>query len=215
MLSKEDFLLVELLGKDTPQVQALVAAANAGMEVHEMLRSLARQKGFNPDDPPKFSLPHDISPSDYIIGTAMSGDVVGGDVGPSDADLHSHIGVFGMTSVGKSTAVKLLINAFMKTKTAAAQNRTFFVLDIHGEYKDMLLSHNSTIWLTTDDLGINPFEVPFGANGKRVMSPEKWVNNIREWLRMFWLNEPSINLLCEILMDEYEQRGILKGNENE
>jgi hypothetical protein len=53
----------------------------------------------------------------------------------------------------------------------------------------------------------------FGGDGQRVMSPEKWVNNIRELLRLVWLNEPSINLLCEVLMDEYEKRGILKSNE--
>ena len=45
MLSKEAYILTEVLGKDDPQVRALVAAAaNPGMEgpVHEMLRSLAR-----------------------------------------------------------------------------------------------------------------------------------------------------------------------------
>lgn len=116
MLGKEDFILAELLGRDLPEVQALVAAAsNPGMQdsVHEMLRSLARQRGFNPDDLPKFALPKGISESDYVVGTAMSGDVVGEKVGISEADLPSHIGVFGMTATGKSTLVKLLLCAFM------------------------------------------------------------------------------------------------------
>jgi DNA helicase HerA-like ATPase len=116
VLSKEDFILAELLGKDSPQVQALVAAANAGMDVHEMLRSLARQRGFNPDDLPRFALPQEISESNYVIGTSMSGDVVGEEVGISEVDLHSHIGVFGMTATGKSTLVKLLLIAFMRKK---------------------------------------------------------------------------------------------------
>ena len=206
--------MVELLGKNSPQVQALVAAANAGMDTHEMLRSLARQGGFNPDDPPKFALPQEISESDYVIGTARSGDVAGEDVGPSDVDLHSHVGIFGMTATGKSTLVKLLINAFMKKRTLTGQNRTFFIFDIHDEYKNMLLLYESTIWLTADELGINPFETPIGADGQRVMPPEKWVNNIREWLRLFWLNEPSLNLLCEILLEEYERRGVLAGGDN-
>lgn len=117
MLSKEDFILAELLGKDSPEVQALVAAASIpGMEatVHEMLRSLVRQKGWDPDDLPKLALPQGMSESDYVIGTAMSGDVVGEDVGPSEIDLSSHIGVFGQTNVGKSTLVKLLLIAFMR-----------------------------------------------------------------------------------------------------
>jgi hypothetical protein len=48
VLSKEDYILTELLGRESPQVKALVAAsANPGMEgsVHEMLRGLARQRG--------------------------------------------------------------------------------------------------------------------------------------------------------------------------
>lgn len=113
MLSKEDYILVELLGKDTPQIKALVAASNVGMDIHEMLRSLARQRGLNPDDLPKFALPQGITESNYVIGAAMSGDVIGKEVGISEVDLHSHIGVFGMTATGKSTLVKLLLCAFM------------------------------------------------------------------------------------------------------
>jgi hypothetical protein len=110
-----DEFLLDLLGRDRPEVKALIAAANVpnmGPAVHEMLRSLLRQQGWNPDDPPRFALPHDISESDFIIGTAMSGDVAGQEVGPSEADLPSHIGLFGMTASGKTTLVKLLLVAF-------------------------------------------------------------------------------------------------------
>ena len=214
MLSKEDYVLTELLGKDSPQVKALVAAANAGMEVHEMLRGLARQRGWDPDDLPRFALPQGISESDYVVGSAMSGDVVGEEVGISEVDLHSHIGVFGMTNTGKSTLVKLLLCAFMKkTSSEMGPKRTFSVLDMHDEYRDLLplFKPDELVWLTADEIGLNPFEVPVGADGQRVMSPEKWVNNIREWLRLFWLNEPSCNLFCEILLEEYERCGVLKG----
>ena len=115
MLKKETDIFVELLGKDDPQVRALVAAAsNPGMEgaVHEMLRSLARQRGFNPDDPPRFALPQGISPSDFVIGSAMSGGVVGEEVGLAEGDLPSHIGIFGTTASGKTTLVKLLLLGF-------------------------------------------------------------------------------------------------------
>jgi hypothetical protein len=82
--------------------------------------------------------------------------------------------------------------------------RTFFVLDLHSEYHDLLLLFKSTevIWLHADEIGINPFEIPIGPDNHRIMSPEKWVNNIREWLSLSWLNEPSLNCLCEILLEE-------------
>jgi DNA helicase HerA-like ATPase len=115
MLPKEDFIVVEVLGKDDPQVRALVAAAsNPGMEgvVHEMLRSLARQRGIDPDAPPRFALPQGISPSDFVIGSAKSGDVIGEEIGLSEADLPSHVGVFGTTSSGKTTLVKVLLLGF-------------------------------------------------------------------------------------------------------
>ena len=115
MLNKEDFILVELLGRDTPQVQALVAAAanpDLAPHVHEMLRSLARLQGHDPDHLPAFAIPHDLSPSDYPMGVAMSGDVVGGEVGLAEPDLSSHVGIFGTTSSGKTTLVKVLLLGF-------------------------------------------------------------------------------------------------------
>jgi len=219
MLSKEDYVLTELLGRESPQVKALVAAsANPGMEgaAHEMLRGLARQRGWDPDDLPRFALPQEISESDYAIGTAMSGNVVGEEIGPSEIDLPSHIGVFGMTNTGKSTLVKLLLCAFMEKTSQNIHNHTFCILDMPDEYRDLLplFGADDLIWLTADEIGINPFEVPLGEDGQRIMSPEKWVNNIREWLRLFWLNEPSCNLFCEILLEEYERCGVLKGGKD-
>jgi type IV secretory pathway VirB4 component len=216
VLSKEDYILAELLGKNLPQVQALVAAANAGMEVHEMLRSMMRQKGWNPDDPPKFALPQEMSESDYIVGISMSGEVIGEDVGPSEIDLSSHIGVFGMTAVGKTTLVKLLLLEFAKKMRSSDEPKhTFLVLDVHGEYRDLLhlFEPEEAVWINADELGLNPFAIPTDENNKPVMPPEKWLNNIRELFRVLWLNEPSLNLLCEILLEEYERRGLLKGNE--
>ena len=218
MLDTGDHALIELLGQDTPEVRALVAAAGApgmGDAVHEMLRSLARQGGWNPDDPPRFALPRGLSPSDYPVGTAMSGDVAGGEVGPSEEDLHSHIGVLGQTGTGKTTVVKLMLLEFTgKAGRARPQGRTFFVWDARGEYRDLLrlFASEELVWLEADELGLNPFEVPTDRNGKPVMSPERWINSIREWLRIFWLNEPSLNLFCDTLLEEYRRRGILEND---
>lgn len=117
MHERDFYIWSELLGRDNPEVQSLLwAARDPKMRdaVESMFRSLVRREGWDPDDPPKIFLPHGISPSDYVVGTAISGDVLGDDIGPSDADLDSHIGLFGMTSVGKTTLVKLLLVAFTK-----------------------------------------------------------------------------------------------------
>jgi hypothetical protein len=91
---------------------------------------------------------------------------------------------------------------------------TFMVIDVGDEYRDLLplYAPDELIWMTADDLGLNIFEVPRGEDGRRVMPPEKWINN-REMLRMFWLNEPSLNLACEILREDYERRGVLAGGD--
>jgi len=93
---------------------------------------------------------------------------------------------------------------------------TFMVIDVGDEYRDMLplYAPDELIWMTADVLGLNIFEVPRGEDGKPVMPPDKWINNVRELMRLAWLNEPSLNLLCEILRDEYQRRGLL-GKSNE
>lgn len=219
MLDRESYALSEILGRQNPQVRALTWAAQWGMQdsALAMLRSMARNQGWNPDDLPKFALPRDISPTDYGLGTAASGDVLGDEVGVADGDLPSHIGVFGGTNVGKTTLVKLLVCAFTKGRAASGREGIFFILDTDGEYRDLmpLYEQDEIVWLTADQLGINPFEVPADEDGRPVMSPDKWINNVREWLRIFWLNEPSCNLFCEILREEYRKRGIPGGEDEQ
>lgn len=220
MLKKEAYILVEVLGKDDLQVRALVAAAaNPGMEgaVHEMLRSLVRQRGWDPDNPPAFALPRGLSPSDYPVGVAMSGDVAGEEVGPAEADLMGHIGVFGQTGTGKTTLVKLLISSFLAARVPGdARRRVAWVLDVAGEYPDLLrlYAREEMVWLAADDLGLNPFAVPTGEDGKPVMSPDKYINSLRQIFRLAWLNDPSCNLLCEVLRDEYQRRGVFDGRDD-
>lgn len=220
MLDREIYIWSEVLGRENPRVQSLIwAARDPKMQdsVRLMFRNLARQEGWDPDDPPKFVLPRKISTSDYVVGTATSGNVLGEDIGPSEADLDSHIGVFGMTSVGKTTLVKLLLVSFTKqVRPASEPKRTFFVWDVDGEYRNLMLLYepDELIWLNADDAGINPFQVPVGADGRPVMTPSKWIGHVREWLRLLWLNEPSLNLFCELLYEEYRKRGIL-GDDDE
>jgi len=116
MDNREFELLCNLLGPDDPKVKSLRAAASvprmAGM-VPQLLRSLARERGIDPDDPPAFGMPHGLSPSDHPLGNARCGSAVGQEVGLSQDDLAGGgIGVFGFSGTGKTTAVKLLLLSF-------------------------------------------------------------------------------------------------------
>jgi hypothetical protein len=218
VLNQDDEIFVRLLGKNNPQVKALVAASalNPDMApgIHEMFRGLVRQGGWNPDDPPSFYLPYDLTPGVYIIGTAKSGEVRGAEVGLAEADL-VHVGVFGLPGNGKSTLIKLLLLSFMLAAPEPGMpKKTFLLWDTHDEYRDLLnlFSAEELVWLQPAALAINPLAVPTGRDGRPVMAPEQWINNLREWLRIQWLNEPSLNLFSEILLQEYFQRGVMDGN---
>ncbi len=209
MIDKSLFLMSEVLGRDDPQVKALLWAARdpaIAPNVKIMMENLLREKGWDPQNLPKFFLPRNISPSDYIIGTAVSGNVHDGDIGFSKDDLDSHIGIYGQTGGGKTTLVMLLLLAF----TNQDKKNRFFIWDAGSEYRRLLpfYSPAELIWLEPDSMGINPLQVPLNAEGKSVMSPAKWIDMIRELLRMLWLNEPSINLFCELLDQEYLKRGV-------
>ena len=207
--------LAELLGRDNPAVRSLDWAKHdptMRSAAEQMRENMVRQAGWDPNDLPKFKLPRDISASDYSIGTAVSGSVMGQEIGLSEEDLSSHIGVFGMTSTGKTVLVQLLIVAFMQNAPRSlAGKRTFFVWDVHGEYRCLmsLFRPGQVVWICADEIGVNPLQPPMGLNGKPVMPPERWIGQLREWMRLLWLNEPSINLFCELLLEEYRKRGVL------
>jgi hypothetical protein len=211
MYSKDIYVLLDLLGND-PRAESIRFALSRNAISAEvalsMLRNLAREKGWDPHDLPKFSLPSDLPPSDYVVGTAVSGTVKGQDVGPSEKDLPSHTGVFGSTNAGKTVLVMLLVLAFIRTLTASGRKRRVYVWDANNEYFRMMpfFAHGECVVVNDEDICLNPFEIPTDENGRPVMSPEKWIGNLRTWMRLFWLNEPSCNLFCEILRQEYRKR---------
>ncbi|MFW6106549.1 MAG: ATP-binding protein [bacterium] len=211
-MDREEYILSNLLGgDDDPEVRSILWARrnpNMAKAVPQMLRGLARRRGINPDNPPPVGLPVRLSPSMYPLGSAMSGNHVGPRVGLADDDLYGHIGVFGKAGEGKSSLIKLLLTRF-----AGRQNAQFIVLDMHGEYSDLVtaMPAGKVILVDPDQIGLNPFEVPKLADGRLCMSPEKWLGLVRELLRLMWLNEPSLNLFAEVLLRLYRQRGVLNG----
>jgi len=222
MLDKETDILVELLGRDDPKVQALLwAARDPKMQgaVRNMLRNMARQQGWDPDDPPAFALPRRISTSDYPLGRAKCGELVGEEVGLSqkDIDAGGGIGIFGISGVGKSTLTKVFILNFLGKKSMTdIQKNTALILDAHGEYRDLMrfFSPEELVWMTADELGLNPFEVPRDASGRPVMPPEKWVGCLKEWMRQLWLGEISVDVGAGVAIQVYRKRGVLTGGDD-
>lgn len=96
------------------------------------------------------------------------------------------------------------------------QKNTALILDAHGEYRPLMFfcSPEEMAWMTPDDLGLNPFEVSVDAGGRRVMPPDKWVGNLKEWLRLAWLGEVSGNFLVKVVIKVYRDRGILDGGDD-
>ena len=118
MLDRESYVLVQLLGPEDPQVQALVWAMRDPKmrdSALTMLRGLARERGIDPDDPPVFGMPNGLSQSDYPLGQAKCGDMVGEEVGLSREDIQAvgGIGIFGTSGLGKTTLVKIFILKFL------------------------------------------------------------------------------------------------------
>jgi len=76
---------------------------------------------------------------------------------------------------------------------------TFLALDVDGECRDMmrLYEPGEIAWMVADDLGVNPGEVPRDESGRRVMPARKWIDGLKAWLRLTWLNDPSVNYFAE------------------
>lgn len=97
------------------------------------------------------------------------------------------------------------------------KKNTVLILDMHGEYRDLMhfFSPEELVWIrAADDIGLNPFQVPVDANGRRVMPAEKWIGYLKEWWRLFWLGEVSGNFLAKTVAKVYRDRGVLGGSDD-
>ncbi len=97
------------------------------------------------------------------------------------------------------------------------QKKTVIILDAHGEYRDIMhfFSPQEMVWMRAgDELGINPCQVPVGPDGRPAMPPDKWVGYLKEWMRMGWLGEVSVNFFAKVVLKLYKDRGIFDGSQD-
>ena len=217
MLDKESYILSDLLGQDSPEVRALTWMARDPKQAdaaRRLLRGLCRRRGINPDEPPAFGLPNGLSPGFCPIGRARCGDLRGDVVALAEQEFRAHIAVFGSTNQGKTTLIKMIVEGFCGAGDGlGAGRRSAFVIDPHGEYRDLLvrLPPGTAVWMTADDLGLSPFEVPRDEHGIPAMDPAKWIGQLQQWIRLTWLNDPSCNFFAETVTRIYEERGVFTG----
>jgi len=171
VLTKEDSILIELLGKDLPQSKALVAAANAGMDVHEMLRSMTKQKGIDPDNPLVFRPVRQLPPGQLHIGKVLQGDTAGPELTLSEKIIPQHTGIFGHNGTGKSF---LALNIAFQAIKAGFK---VWILDVEDEYNRLipLFENGQLISVEPEQLKFNIFQ-----------PPGKWITSTS------WLDELSL-----------------------
>jgi ABC-type multidrug transport system fused ATPase/permease subunit len=120
--SDELDLYAKLLNLDDDEYRRLIGPARRNPKLAATVRRFLRLRllraGINPDDPPVFVLPRDLSKSDYPLGRARCGEVIGDEVGLSQQDIQAGggIGIFGLSGTGKSTLVKLFVLDFLGKK---------------------------------------------------------------------------------------------------
>ena len=112
--------LAVILGLNRKDVQNLLRTRYICPDLQDtvttFLRAKAIKEGINPEDLPAFSLPQNLAPSDFPLGRAKSGERLGQEIGFSQQDLKGHIGIFGISGVGKTTLIKMFILEFSGKK---------------------------------------------------------------------------------------------------
>ena len=121
-----------------------------------------------------------------------------------------------MTTLNPQQTMPLPDNNDGRGPSDSTKRNTFVLLDLHGEYRDMLNYYDpeELIWMEADDLMLNPLAVPIDADGNRVTSPNRWCDRLKEWMRLVWLNDPSVDKFGRTLLKLYHDRGVIAGGDD-
>jgi len=213
MLDKTDYILVELLGRDNPQVKSLLQAeSNPAMRpaVSKLLKSLAYQRGINPDDPPAFGFADDLQGGDLTLGRLKVGDNLLQRVGLAGKGRSpGHTLICGQTETGKTTLAQYM------AIQAIRRGDIIIVLARDHEWRNVLLLFPAEVllYMEVSDVKINPLEVPEGVDGKPAMSPLEWLIHLKTLFRStVFIRDVSSNMLSRVLIDLYTRKGVFQGS---
>lgn len=146
----------------------------------------------------------DIKKGDIALGHVLEGNKPGFNFSLPLSLFTEHIGIFGATGSGKSFLCKFIAIQLIKKKI----NVWFF--DFEDEYSDLYVEDPSSFYvLDPSNIKVNLFQNP--PNTKPNEWFEKLMNVLRESL---YLRDGSINMIGEILYQQYKIRGVLEGGEN-
>ena len=215
MLNSDIYRMSVILGRDRPEVARLIRRLQndpkSEPRVRQRLRRMCRERGIDPDNLPEFGLPDEVDAGMLVLGRAKLGDRLCQTAGLAREDLSAHVGIFGQVRIGKSFLVKYLI------VQAIRQGVPCFILDVHGEWRDVLamFEPSRVLWLEPSSLGLNLLEVPRTPDGNYAMRPEDWVAKLKWILRgSLYIRDLSSNVLGDQILKLYRKHGVMDGGDD-
>jgi excisionase family DNA binding protein len=138
------------------------------------------------------------------VGRVLEGNKLGFDFSLPLELFTEHIGIFGSTGSGKSFLCKFVCSQLLKKKIPV------WFFDFEDEYSELYTENPEDFYaLEPGNIKINLFQNP--PNTRPVEWFEKLMNVLRESL---YLRDGSINMIGEILFQQYKMRGVLEGGTN-
>jgi hypothetical protein len=208
MSIQEIVYLSEILGRKDPRVKRMVQKALISPETAHIIRRhmlhTLRNMGYDLTDLPVFG----AGPGESVCNDGIfAGHVVLGGkeiyklLIPVDS-FAEHSLVAGHSGSGKSYLIRMLIPQF------AARGITVWIFDSEREYRSLLkyINPEYTIILSPKTDRDNFFEPPPGVH------PVEWIAKLKNLCReCFYLRDGSINLLDNLLLNLFKNRGNLDG----
>jgi len=146
----------------------------------------------------------EVVKGEISLGHVLDGNKLGFDFSLPLNVFTEHIGIFGMTGSGKSFLCKHIARQLIK------KGIPVWFFDFEDEFSDLFIEDPDNFYvLDPGSMKVNLFQNP--PNTKPIEWFEKLMNVLRESL---YLRDGSINMIGEILFQQYKARGILKGGNN-